>query len=647
MIRKLLGNGLRSQWIRASGILLVSVMVAQSIQMGGIMRTLDHLYSDAWHRFAGPRHEAEHVALVVVDEPTLRAHEGQPLVFWTPLFARVIQTLRDVEASVIGIDFLFSISPETWMRSLDIPVGPELRNYDLAFRQQLNAGNVLLVGSRVPDAASGMDSLLLPAQDYLFSLPDFDIAAHVALADLQPDADGGIREYEIAPHLNLPQALRAGAPRFSMGALLAIRASGQRIEDSEWNFAGHTIADTHRGKIGFVGPPGSIPSVSMSALLADQAHLDPAVQALRGKAVIIGGDYQGMGDVHFTPHSRALLGSAGALMTGPEIQANIAETLLSGRELRPVAQLPRLAIWIILLLTACMLFQLLAPLPGLLALGSWFLLGALSAWLAFVSSHLLPIASLQIGLIVAYVLTYGSRLTRQQREEARIRRTFDRYVSGNVVEKLLESENLPRLGGEKVEISILFSDIRNFTGISEQLDPQEVVEFLNEYFERVCNPILELGGTIDKFIGDAVMVQFGAPCPYPDHANRALEAALAMREQAIGFRTWMRQRFPTKVLPEFDIGIGIHSGPAVVGNVGSSRRTEYTAIGDAVNLASRLEGVTKRFGCMILASEATIRAAGEGIKVGRSERVQVKGRKEPVQVYEVFDVKSDKGKPAC
>lgn len=628
-------------------ILFVSVLVSELTQLSGILRTLDYLYSDAWHRFAGERYEAQHVALVVVDEPTLRDNPDQPLVFWTPLFARAIETLRRVEAVTIGIDFLFSISPETWMRSLEIPVGPKLRNFDLGFRQQINAGKVILIGSRVKGNGSANDSLLLPAQDYLFSLPDFDITAHVALADLQPDDDGGIREYEMAPSINLPAELRDGAPRFSLGALLAIRASGQKVEDSEWLFAGQKITADHRGTIGFVGPPGSIPRISMSALLADQAHLDPKVQSLRGKAIIIGGDYQGMGDVHFTPHNRSILGAAGALMTGPEIQANIAETLLSGKELKPVTPVIRVAIWASMLLAGCILFQLLSPLAGLFALGSILLLSAFVAWLAFISWSLLPIASLQIAATLTYVLAYGSRLTRQQREEARIRRTFDRYVSGNVVEKLLESESLPSLGGEKAEISILFSDIRNFTSISEKLDPQEVVEFLNEYFERVCNPILELGGTIDKFIGDAVMVQFGAPWPYADHAHRAVQAALEMREQAVGFRSWMKNRFPERGLPEFNIGIGIHSGSAVVGNIGSSKRTEYTAIGDAVNLASRLEGVTKTFGCMILASEATIRAAGERVKVGRSKSVQVKGRHEPVTVFEVFDVIPDEGAQAC
>ena len=187
-------------------------------------------------------------------------------------------------------------------------------------------------------------------------------------------------------------------------------------------------------------------------------------------------------------------------------------------------------------------------------------------------------------------------------------------------------------------ITVLFSDIRNFTTISEKLDAHEVVEFLNRYFEHVCKIILEQGGTIDKFIGDAVMVQFGAPMPYQDHAARALRAALAMREAAGEFMHWMSERFVDRNLPPFNIGVGIHTGEAIVGNVGSSRRMEYTVIGDTVNLASRLESASKTLGCIIVASKDTLRAAGVVVKTGLHDVIHVKGRETPVEIFEVMDL---------
>lgn len=161
---------------------------------------------------------------------------------------------------------------------------------------------------------------------------------------------------------------------------------------------------------------------------------------------------------------------------------------------------------------------------------------------------------------------------------------------------------------------------------------------LNTYFERACKPLLAEGGSIDKFIGDAIMVEFGSPLPLADHALRAVRAALALRAVADEFSGWMTMRFPDRNLPRFAVGIGLHSGEAVIGNIGSPTRMEFTAIGDTVNLASRLEGMTKEIGCVILASEATIDDAGKSVLCGRSEIIKVKGRDEAVRVFEVLEL---------
>ena len=162
---------------------------------------------------------------------------------------------------------------------------------------------------------------------------------------------------------------------------------------------------------------------------------------------------------------------------------------------------------------------------------------------------------------------------------------------------------------------------------------------LNAYFSEVNRAILEQGGIINKYIGDAVMVIFGAPEPLPDHARRALKAALAMQRIAQDFRAWMQQHFPDRDLPEFRIGIGLHTGNAVIGNVGSAQRMEYTAIGDTVNTASRLESASKDLGWTIVASTATITAAGPDILTSGHETIHVKGREQAVEVFEVIGVK--------
>ncbi len=210
-----------------------------------------------------------------------------------------------------------------------------------------------------------------------------------------------------------------------------------------------------------------------------------------------------------------------------------------------------------------------------------------------------------------------------------------------MVQRLLESGQPPQLGGEALQVTVLFSDIRNFTTLSEQLNAEEVVELLNEYFRRVCEPILANDGTIDKFIGDAVMAHFGWPLHNPDHADQALRAALAMQQVAHEFNAWLAQRFGKRAPPAFAIGVGIHSGKVVLGNIGSPRHMQFTAIGDNVNIASRLESQTKEFGCGILASADTIAASSGLALTGRSQSVHLKGRQQPVEVFEILSLKTE------
>jgi adenylate cyclase len=239
--------------------------------------------------------------------------------------------------------------------------------------------------------------------------------------------------------------------------------------------------------------------------------------------------------------------------------------------------------------------------------------------------------------MLSYISILGLKLTGEEREKARIRKIFSRYVETEVMETLLAAGELPDLGGEVFQVTVLFADIRNFTTISEKLGAHQVVEMLNGYLSQACDCILVRGGTVDKFIGDAVMAVFGAPVRHPDHARRALQTALALAETAREFQTWMQQRFGDLELPEFAIGIGLHTGEAVVGNIGSTRRLEYTAIGDTVNTASRLESLTKELGWEIVASESTV-ASAPGVITRRREIRKVRGRLKPLEIFEVTGI---------
>jgi adenylate cyclase len=223
------------------------------------------------------------------------------------------------------------------------------------------------------------------------------------------------------------------------------------------------------------------------------------------------------------------------------------------------------------------------------------------------------------------------------REKRQVKRLFARYVSRDVFEQLMADPGSARLGGQRREMTVLFSDIRGFTTFSEQGAPEEIVQQLNEYFSRMVHVLFEHRGTLDKFVGDAVMALFGAPVEDPDHAEHAVQAALAMLDELDGLnRTWSAQGRPT-----LKIGIGVNTGDMVAGNIGSETIMSYTVIGDAVNLGSRLESLNKQYGTTIIVSETTRARLGERYDIRPLGDVVVKGKTRPVAIFEIRKQQSE------
>ncbi|MCX7898302.1 MAG: adenylate/guanylate cyclase domain-containing protein [Rhodocyclaceae bacterium] len=591
--------------------------------LSGWALRLENLYYDAWHRWAGQRFEPRHVVLVMIDDATLARYADTPLSFWTPHFAQAIETLRALETRLIVLDFLFSGSPERWLSRLGVTDLEAARRYDRPFRQALHGGDVFLAGFLVGEGKAVGD-FILPTPDVLLALPSQDVAGHVGLANLELDADSVVRHYR----RRLPigeAAAAAGLPRYSLAGLVVRRESGAEL-------------DTLLRPITYVGPPGSFPFVSFARLLEPQAAQEASLKALlAGKVAIIGAGYAGMNDVHPTPYSNTV-GAGNRLMSGPEIQANIIETELSGRSTRPAHRLLSATIVFLGAGLIALMFLQRGPFGALVIFAAYLAFVAGASYWAFRQAILLEAWQMQASPLLALALAGAGKLRRSERERRKLAQIFARYVSERVMHTLLSSGEMPALGGSRRDISVLFSDIRGFTTLSEQLAPEEVVEVLNAYFERACAVLLAEEATIDKFIGDAVMAEFGAPLDEPDHADRALRAALALQRTAQEFATWMASRFAGRELPPFAIGIGIHTGPAVVGNIGSARRMEYTAVGDTVNTASRLEGMTKTVGCPILISRSTFEALGDkkAYRFGHWHRLAVKGRRQAVEALEVW-----------
>ncbi|MFO0211149.1 MAG: adenylate/guanylate cyclase domain-containing protein, partial [Pseudanabaena sp.] len=230
-------------------------------------------------------------------------------------------------------------------------------------------------------------------------------------------------------------------------------------------------------------------------------------------------------------------------------------------------------------------------------------------------------------------------------QEKRLKSTMYRYMTQELAEQLLAGGDA-KMGGEHKEVSVLFSDIRSYTTITESLAAEDVVLMLNEYFETMVEAVFNYKGTLDKYIGDAIMAVFGSPLPIPDHAWMAVQTAIDMRHRLKEFNVKRIEKLKPKTLKEIDmatikIGIGINSDTVISGNIGSTRRMEFTAIGDGVNLGSRLEGASKQYGTDAIISESTYKLCGDRIWVRELDRIQVKGKNQPVNVYELIGLKSD------
>ncbi len=244
--------------------------------------------------------------------------------------------------------------------------------------------------------------------------------------------------------------------------------------------------------------------------------------------------------------------------------------------------------------------------------------------------HIYPtVIILQFAQLAAFI---GFRILTEEENVKFIRNTFSKFVSQDIVEELLNNPESITLGGSRKEVTVFFSDVRGFTTISEKLSPEELVQLLNEYLSEMTELIIDYRGTIDKYMGDAIMAFWGAPVKNDDHAYYACVAALAQARKL----SELQLRWKERNIPVLNIGIGINTGPAVIGNMGSSRRMDYTLMGDTVNLGSRLEGITKTYGVKICISEFTYEKVKDRVYARELDLVRVKGKLEPVRIYELM-----------
>lgn len=391
------------------------------------------------------------------------------------------------------------------------------------------------------------------------------------------------------------------------------------------------INETGMMAINFIGGPYTFPSTKMVEL-AEQANLKDKTlntEEFRNK-ILLTAMYYATGsattrDMHPSPFS--------TVTAGIEHHASALNTIIMQDF---VTYAPTIVNYLLMFLFAAILGFMIPRMNigvVLVAVGvisAVFLVESVLVFKYFKYVHFFLVPYVEIVVILIAVIGY--KVLTEEENVKYIRSTFSKFVAKDIVNELLANPESLKLGGEKKELTVFFSDIRGFTTMSESLSPEDLVHLLNEYLSTMTDLVIGYKGTIDKYMGDAIMAFWGAPVPNEDHAYYACITAIVQLEEL----KKLQDNWAAKGYPIIDIGIGLNSGPAVVGNMGSSHRMDYTVMGDTINLGSRLEGTNKQYGTRIIISQTTYDKVKDRVYTRELDDIRVKGKNEPVRIYELI-----------
>lgn len=651
-------GGLRKRLLALCSVLAITAgMVALFISQPLFLRQLDNRVYD-FFLLTAPRPEPSAVPVIIdIDEEALAEYGQWPWPRYR--LALLLQAAAERGAAAVALDVLLAEPDRTSPRNMRLDLSKDLRlqvefrglpsemlDYDRLLADVIRDYPVVLgMYARFEESAPAPGGLPRGVSNIERSRPGdrpildrvhraagatvplqvLSDAAPVGLINMSPDSDGFVRrvpmltavEDKIYVNLALRALMRAEgrANIFSVSGpdgLESLRVGGFDIPVSpEGNFT-----------VPFTGPRGEYPYVSAARLLDGSLPSD----AFAGKILFVGTSAPGLLDIRATPFDR--------VYPGVEVHAAVLDAVLSGRSISAPSWIPGLLALVIVAtgLTAGLAFSFARPrvylAAGLLLLalilgGSWQLFGA-----GMFVSPLYP--ALTVALQGSLMLLL--RFWQEERQKLTLRRAFSRYVAPEVVRRITEHRG-DLMSGEERELSIMFTDIRGFTAISERLDPRQVVSLLGRYFTPMTALVRESQGTLDKFIGDALMAFWNAPLDVPDHAPRAVETALRMLETLGGLNGDLERDFGCRI----NMGAGLHTGKVYVGNMGSADLVNYTLIGDNVNLTSRLEGLCALYGLGTVLSADTVRRCletdPERFAFQPVDTLRVKGREQPVRVY--------------
>ncbi len=633
-----------------AGVLTVAFLLLGIFRLDltdpNFLTRIDFLWMDAKFRMRGYQKPGSEVVLVAMDEKTLQ-RLGSARVFQRHNFATLIDRLSEAHPKVIGFDMTFpepdvsstendrkfadaisragnvvlgvylQLKSNTADRTEPTAMTPEL--------EQLVSDKRVFPAVNAGPGASGKLESMVQGKSLVLALPEYMRgAASFGFVNFHRDYEGGLRfqpqfiEYEgrFYPSLDVQLTkLYLDAPSTILD-VESERSARMRI--------GNYVVETDpygRYMLNFDGPGGWHHTVSMVDVMDGKIAADD----LKGKIVIIGSPAVGLTDVVTSPFDPTL--------PAMELHANVIDNFLH-RNFLHRTQVTKAADLGLIVLFGIIIGGYVPRLNArrsVIFTAFLFVLFTAFNIVAFIDFHwILSFVYPGLMLVVTGFTVISYKYFTEELEKKRTKETFKYYLDQHVVEQVMNQPELLQLGGDKREISVLFSDIRGFTSFSEKMAPTEVVHFLNQYFEKMQGLIFQYQGTLDKLIGDAVMCFWGAPLPAEDHALRAVLTALEMTHAVEDLRSVL-------VLPgggKFEIGIGVNSGQMVVGNMGSQMRKSYTVMGDNVNLGARLESLNKFYGTRILISEATYQACKHMVFCRELDTIQVKGKSQAVTIYE-------------
>lgn len=568
------------------------------LQFQGILKNWDWALQDVWYQ--EERAVDSRIAILAVDDASLQEIGQWP---WArDVHAELVNKLSEGNPAVIGFDITFPL-PSTDPAD------------DKAFIDAIDkAGNVVLAqyGQFDRYAKRGMIESLELSEPF----PALkDAASGLGHLNTMPDADGVVRQA-------LYQFSYNGEVKDSFSAVIArayAERQGEKLEIDE-----AALNDYRQFHIHYAGKPEDFEVIPYAMVLNGQ--VSPAY--FENRIVLIGPYTVGIKDDFLTPMSSK------QNMYGVEIHANIIQNLLEEdfkKELAFGWQALILGIAAVIAFAICRLQSPVLALIVFLVAAAIFLF---SGKILYQNGFIISLIYVLLLFALAYISSVALHYILELAERKRVTSIFGRYVAPQVVSQILEQgEEGLKLGGTRKEITVVFVDIRGFTTLSESIEPEEIVAILNEYLNLTASCIFENGGTLDKFIGDATMAIFNAPLPLDDHEMQAVKTAWAMKQGSIALEQKLEERFGKSV----KFGIGIHTGPAVVGNIGSANHMDYTAIGDTVNTAARLESSTKPG--QIVMSDAVYEKVKDRIEVTSLGEIHVKGKAQGINIYELEGLK--------